>query len=117
MSYEGYEQLLCKNGHYHTADCRDDGMSRDPNCIPFNSVKCPDCGAEFVWMNSVDDTNCDEQGYIDIDLFQIRHAVFVTTPKGREIYTEAVYRIPSKEETHKARLHCDDTGHFVPIEE
>lgn len=57
MSYEGYEQLLCKNGHYDTADCW------------YNDLQpCRVCGEKIVWINSVDETNgsfcgeCNPQG-------------------------------------------------------
>lgn len=47
MSYEGYSQLLCKNGHYWTVDCWNSNGKQ----------KCPTCGERQVWENSVDITN------------------------------------------------------------
>ena len=46
MSYEGFTQALCVNGHYQECDCHDDPA--DP---------CPECGAAIVWRNEVDVTN------------------------------------------------------------
>ena len=46
MSYEGFTQALCANGHYQECDCHDNPV--DP---------CPECGAEIVWRNEVDVTN------------------------------------------------------------
>lgn len=53
MSYEGHEQLWCSNGHYSECDAYDD--------VP---KTCRFCGAEIVFSNSVDDTNCQSYGYI-----------------------------------------------------
>lgn len=46
MSYEGFTQYLCKNGHYHTQDCSYDDLTI-----------CPNCMADIVWSNMVDVTN------------------------------------------------------------
>jgi len=49
MSYEGYVQAICANGHLNE-------YSR--YCVP----TCVDCKAKLVWSNSVDQTNnpCDD---------------------------------------------------------
>jgi len=47
MSYEGYQQCLCTNGHYWTVDCYDHSR---------NDL-CPDCGSPIAWENGVDLTN------------------------------------------------------------
>lgn len=52
MSYEGYEQYLCEDGHYITADCFDSG----------DYTVCH-CGKPIVWWNSVNETN----GSFDVD--------------------------------------------------
>jgi len=49
MSYEGYDQVLCENGHYYTYDCWE---FWEPN-----GWECPTCGAKAAWSNSVDITN------------------------------------------------------------
>ena len=61
MSYEGYEQVLCENGHYFVYDCYmwdwfGEGESDDWHC--------PFCEAALAWSNSVDTTN---EGYINED--------------------------------------------------
>lgn len=48
MSYEGYYQILCQNGHLCDIDCRD---------YSDKSFVCPECGEKSVWWNSVDVTN------------------------------------------------------------
>ena len=79
MSFEGYYQVLCKNGHYSTCDCytlHTPGSSDD--------WRCSICGEECAWWNIVDETNgsycisfpgycdsctdkdyCDDEGRID----------------------------------------------------
>ena len=66
MSYEGYVQRLCKNGHYHAFDCYSD--------IEQEEWKCPHCGEGCVWVNNVDQTNgsFDENdvridGYVELE--------------------------------------------------
>ncbi len=46
MSYEGYIEYLCVNGHYTTSDCYDERVKKCPHC----------CGA-IEYENSVDQTN------------------------------------------------------------
>lgn len=46
MSYEGYTEYLCENGHYCTADTCDD----DPDV-------CPICDSKLQYFHMVDLTN------------------------------------------------------------
>lgn len=96
MSYEGYEDRLCKNGHHWQKD------------VHGGHNVCPHCRKKAVWANSVDQTNCEDVGLI--------------TPKGWESlliqpektetcghcnHTKTIeparYRIPSEEEMKKLR--------------
>ena len=54
MSFEGYYQCVCKNGHYFEINAYDD---RD---------KCVDCYQDIVMKNIVDETNCEQYGYVRI---------------------------------------------------
>ena len=47
MSFEGYYQLICRNGHYMCYDVYD---------CPENT-RCDICNAEIVWKHIVDLTN------------------------------------------------------------
>lgn len=49
MSYEGFEQVLCCNGHYFTFDAY--------NSVDLGLWHCPICGEHFAWENSVNQTN------------------------------------------------------------
>lgn len=46
MSYEGYREHLCPNGHKGACDAYD----RDP-------IACPECGERWIKIRSVDQTN------------------------------------------------------------
>lgn len=53
MSFEGYYQKLCRNGHLTQHDVYDYDSKYE--------FACPYCGERFVWFNTVDQTNgmCD----------------------------------------------------------
>ena len=51
MSYEGYSQLLCKNGHYWKKDCY------EVDYTELKDHKCPVCKKPAIWENMVDITN------------------------------------------------------------
>lgn len=53
MSYEGYSQFLCKNGHHWTRDCYELPQIYEEEV----KQKCPKCGEEEVWENMVNETN------------------------------------------------------------
>lgn len=57
MSYEGYSQNICLNGHKFETDA----------CFWAESPKCTVCGEEIVFSNSVDQTNCEDWGIILAD--------------------------------------------------
>lgn len=87
MSYEGYVEHLCKNGHYWTIDVYQDYHS------------CPHCTEESVWKHSVDCTNGEvelEDGTIHPDTTQFPLEVERTEPRVIEIN---IYRIPKDNPT------------------
>lgn len=57
MSYEGYTQYLCSNGHTWKLDA---GEFLEPSSIKFN---CPKCGAKPTHYADVDETN----GFVEDD--------------------------------------------------
>ena len=108
MSYEGYSQVICENGHYFTRDC-------------FNNYSCY-CGGKDAWENMVDQTNGPDQGEIpieDMQKFIIEPAKTKTCAhcNHTETYEQAKYRVPSKEETNELRAYYnegfydDETGY------
>ena len=50
MSYEGYDQILCKNGHESSIHAYDPLLDID-------NWSCPICKEKVAWWNSVDLTN------------------------------------------------------------
>ena len=96
MSYEGYEQCLCENGHYFIKDAWDEERP------------CPYCQSPIVWENSVDETNCDSVGFIqheDLNKFIIAPRVMEKCECCGQVKPSApaIYRIPTKEETEAIR--------------
>ena len=97
MSYEGYVQMLCCSGHLST---REDETWGSNVC----EEECHVCGKGIVWRNYIDQTNCDDIGEIDMQVFLITEPVVETCNLGRAHMTShAIYRIPSKEETQALR--------------
>ena len=98
MSYEGYVQCICTNGHYFTADC-------------YAESTC-NCGAAAAIENQVDQTNGEDWGYIppaDWERFIISPAKSVTCDYGFIYVTEgARYRIPAEGELWPFRTYRDE---------
>jgi len=63
MSYEGYEQLICRNGHYHIGDCWEIGIGDKAE----DNWHCPNCNESLTWINSVDTTS-DEGNPIKLEI-------------------------------------------------
>lgn len=102
MSYEGYEQHICKNGHYYECDA-----------YYFVGDEYCKCGAPSAWSNSVDQTNGQPQGKISLYAlhahFLLTDEVVETCNLGHQHTTsEAVFRIPTREETDPLRQYYDE---------
>ena len=96
MSYQGYEQCLCDKGHLFEIDSRN------------RLIVCFECDSEVVWDNSVDETNGDSIGYIQMDQFMIQpEKTEICNLKCVHIVERAVYRIPTESETVAARASYD----------
>jgi len=54
MSYEGYEQWLCRTGHLHIYDCYD--------APDMETWSCHHCGEPVGHVNAVDCTNEEAEG-------------------------------------------------------
>jgi hypothetical protein len=103
MSYEGYTQVICENGHLFERDCRDDSLC--------------DCGALDAWTNEVDDTNCDAYGIIlmkDIKMKSPEKRHVCNECESEKIVEKARFFIPSDKETKALRSYRID-GDFKKI--
>lgn len=115
MSYEGYEQHLCKSGHL---------FSQDAQCFvgeELDKPDCPHCGESSVFCNSVDDTNGEEWGIIpkkEWEALQIHAEVKKICNLGHEhVITEATYRVPTREMLLRMRHFYDpESDGFLPCE-
>lgn len=105
MSYEGYYQVICKNGHYFQRDAYDEDYAG----------KCP-CGADQAWLNSVDDTNCHAVGVIpgpELEQLRLSAPQTHTCSCGHtHVTAEATYRVPSEEETHRLQHYWDGENYI-----
>ena len=99
MSYEGYEQVICKNGHYFERDC-------------WESAPCS-CLAPDAWVNGVDETNGPGQG--EVPQSALEH--FIIAPEKTEtcahcghtkIIEQAKYRVPTRKETDPLRVYLNE---------
>jgi hypothetical protein len=108
MSYEGHVQLWCENGHAFTEDANTN--------IP--QERCS-CGAEIVFRNSVDDTNCDSYGHIKPEV-KVPAVVCTCSCCGDTHEKErAIHHIPTKtaqryyRESEYVVVKRDPDGHEV----
>lgn len=86
MSFEGYAQIICVNGHRYDDDCH------DPR-------RCYVCGGKPAWINVVDQTNNPGDDVIPDEEF----ARFQITPETPTPGGEATYRIPADDEVAAMR--------------
>jgi len=112
MSYEGYVQAICENGHYSTFP--------EPYDMWYGKLTCSICKAKFSWTNSVDDTNCDAVGVIPpeiLETFVKDRTPIQVCNLGHTHGGEVTYRIPSEEETKNAQHYWDgDKKRYVRIQ-
>ena len=120
VSYEGYVQVLCRNGHSDRlpVDYGGDGPDYTPESYEEHVAqrkqyiaegvdttgwlecklwKC-DCGELMGWYNNVDDTNCDEYGKVSLAI--VKEAEYETCNLGHQhIKSEAIMK-PAEEGGH-----------------
>ena len=103
MSYIGYEQYLCANGHLRVIDC----------CADNGGRPCEICGAEMVWRNSVDQTNgsFDDDGvtridgYVELEVLEDPPACICSTCGSLHHMGVRRYKIP-KDSGHRIERAC-----------
>lgn len=120
MSFEGYAQIICVNGHRY-----DDAYRDSRNCYV--------CGGEPAWVNVVDQTNNPGDGAVpDTEFAHLQLTPEVVKTCGEcgatRCVTEATYRVPTVAEAaamrygmryvdngrlEYGRWHCDAVGHLI----
>lgn len=97
MSYEGYDQVLCENGHYYTYDCYEFWEAV--------GWACPICGAKAAWSNMVDNTNgsYDEETNERIDGYVVLQMKEETWCKHCGSILERRYKMPTEEDMRNAK--------------
>ncbi len=111
MSYEGYVQGICENGHLtHFQEPYIWGDSK-PHA-------CEVCEASIAWHNPVDQTNCDDFGIIpqsEFDKLLVEAEIVETCSLGHQHVTkQAVYRIPTDNELKRYYLDGDSNLKEIP---
>lgn len=106
MSYEGYEQHICANGHW---------FETEPSCYfsddDDDAPKCHICLAKSVFYNCVDDTNGESFGVIlpeAMKLLELTPMVVETCNLGhKHITKKPTYRIPTTKEKVEIQSYYD----------
>jgi hypothetical protein len=95
MSYEGYEQHICKNGHYFEVDANEALIGEEARCFT--------CKETSAWHNPVDETNYEQNGKIP---YEVLHEKYLKEPDickcdkcGDQHLKTAIFNIPPAEET------------------
>lgn len=100
ISYEGYSQLICKNGHNWNVDCNE-----MPNLLyeePRDMI-CPKCKEPEVWENMVNltngsyDTETGERidGYVELEVEG--EIAGECSCCGEKHVCDRIYKIPEEE--------------------
>jgi len=109
MSFEGYYEAICNNGHRYTFDCYEieDYLDENPKC---------DCGSHCVFCNMVDTTNGPADGKISEEGWK---SILISPEESQtcnlghiHVTSRAVYGIPTKKEMEKFRVYYDDEYGF-----
>jgi len=95
MSFEGYMQYLCPQGHYWERDVYEERDSKE----------CPRCNQKVAWQNIVDETNGTFYKNRRID----DYVILVPTKSSS---TPTTFHIPKDDELY-ACLQCDSIYHCV----
>lgn len=110
MSWEGYYQVLCKNGHLSCVDgyaYAGYGLDDDDD----EAYLCPVCGDGAVWHYCVDQTNTAGHAYDKfVEIETAKTETCLTCGHVRTI-SEARYRVPTKEEIEQFHKKIEEEDH------
>lgn len=104
MSYEGYEQYLCADGHYWTGDCWSAWDAEKPSC--------PYCKKPATFSNSVDQTNGPDVGRAVIE--EVSPAKTCQCKCGNRHETEpARYKVKTDDSGRPVRVSDEEYDDFA----
>ena len=119
MSYEGYVQLICRNGHAY----REDAMVVMHTMTGPEDVPCPTCATLPVWCNDVDETNgsfdIDSDGnetelridgYVELELDRPAETCTCATCKHVHEAKPATYKVPEEKGRRIDQTKLDGAG-------
>lgn len=86
MSFEGYYQILCKTGHAGYLDVHSTCNEGD--------WRCPVCGEKAIWWNTVNTTNGEQEGYVELE--EKTPNVMCTCKDCKQVHVKepATFKIP-----------------------
>ena len=98
MSYEGFDQILCQNGHLSSYDAFDSPVN---GSLENDEWVCPveNCNSTAVWWTAIDTTNGLEDGsnlypgQVELELVD-DGGVCVCNCGHKHVLKEPVYKIP-----------------------
>lgn len=97
MSWEGYSQNFCVKGHFFEGTAGYDGTPK----------VCEFCNSKIAITNIVDDTNCNSVNKLNPEILKswmILDQKIQSCDLGHShVVSEAVYKVPSREEVEAAR--------------
>lgn len=104
MSYSGWRQIFCKNGHYFEVSSI---------C---STIQCDYCGEDAGFINEVDNTNGDEYGIITIEDLKR----FIISDERKCLCKDCStlhmipnkYRIPTEEEAKYLRCYMENFSYI-----
>lgn len=115
MSFEGYYQILCVNGHLQEIDV----YSMDFDIDNFKDWECEYCNGKIAWWNIVDETNgsfnIDSDGYETEE--RIDNFVELKIDKERKTCTCSICGIIhfNTDEPQTYKLPKGKIGHIVKL--
>jgi hypothetical protein len=88
MSFEGYIQRLCKNGHLEEIDVYD---------FESKNEMCDECGEDWIWQNTVDETNGGDVGRVELEIDQpYKYETTCECCGSQRLVAEETYKIPTE---------------------
>lgn len=105
MSFEGYYQLLCENGHETQASVWDTDAE----------TSCATCGGKIIYHNLVDCTNESNEGIVEFVEVLPSERTIETLPDGRikRTFITGKYKLPDNIQPNEFPKVNDYNGEYT----